>query len=153
MTTAKQVTPEQIEVPQEMVDACYGAWIRSVSGSNNGLQKGLAAALAWWANNPRVPSEEEPLPPLAYQTGSADWKPGEEEVKRAEAYRQGLIRCLAEWQRRMFLRKELALPDAVKGLMFINIGNGLGASLACDRDKANESIRKAYEIGKAEGAE
>jgi hypothetical protein len=89
-------------VPEGMLkavqNALVGYWHDHTVTSDSSITVVLEAAVRWLSENPIVPTEQE------YRDFGVKFD------------FQG-VKCIAEWQRRMFLAPEPEVPEAIKDLM------------------------------------
>ena len=116
----KRLTVDNIEVPAGMLSAALNEYTQFT-------EKRLAAALLWLAENPIVPSDEQ------------IWEAAKSFGVSYKVNYSVTRQFFSNWQQIMFLRKEDALPDEVKKLLY-DIG-----------DESNKRILAAYKLGKSEG--
>jgi hypothetical protein len=121
--------------PDAMLDVVYSTI------ENSGLEFGegekllvcaaLDASIKWLAENPIVPTEQE------YRDFGVKFD------------FQG-VKCIAEWQRRMFLAPEPEVPEAIKDLMCGGSGAETGTPEQAQA-RVNARILTAYHRGQRAG--
>jgi hypothetical protein len=130
MAAERTLTVEDIEVPEGMIEAVRRTW----NGKDWKHENILATALLWLAQNPIVPNYTDDI--------EIDRAWGASSANGVRPSKFGAI----EWQRRMFLKREPQVPEAVKELLwdsnpFPNTGS---------KYRHDEAVRRAYKIGKGE---
>jgi len=135
MREHKAVTPEMID--DELVNAIYASPIfldNTHEGSNKTIDSEyIRAVLAYLANNPVVPNEDEK------RRMSHAWMISSESC---EGYWAAI-----EWQRRAYLKKEPELPEEVKNLLWkANPYPNTGAE-----NRHDEAVKAAYALGLKNG--
>ena len=136
-------TGVKVLVPEGMLDAAceqYEVQLRVVNGTQ-GVEKILASALRWLADNPIVPNDDN-VRDVSMVVG-----PGTGTYDMMRGFMVG-------WQRRMFLAPEPEVPQELESLLFptpSGIPVVMTPSCVTVQKEVNDRIIEAYRRGQKAG--
>lgn len=140
---------EDIELPKQVVQALDEAYTRgdhmAAGASSMPFQPQFWAkvALLALANEPVVPSDED------FMSISHSYQQSGKEVETVHRWPRYLI---AEWQRRLFLRKSPEVPAEVKAILLYDANSIAQGNPQLTVKQINAKLLEAFEIGKRLGS-